>query len=72
MSHGPRWISLDDDHTLVPMHDGRVLDWTGDGTWRLWNYDPHGRSMVSGTIVLRNETQNGNATCACRPPTTFC
>ena len=35
-----RWISLDDDHTLVPMHDGRVLDWVSDGTWRLWNYDP--------------------------------
>ena len=53
-----RWTSLDDDHTLVPMHDGRVLDWTGDGTWRLWNYDAEGRSMVSGTIVLRNETQH--------------
>ncbi len=52
-----RWTSLDDDHTLLPMHDGRVLDWTGDGTWRLWNYDAEGRSMVSGTIVLRNETQ---------------
>ena len=35
-----RWTSLDDDHTLVPMHDGRVLDWNGDGRWRLWNYDP--------------------------------
>ena len=35
-----KWISLDDDHTLVPMHDGRVLDWVNDGSWRLWNYDP--------------------------------
>ena len=34
------WGSLDEDHTLVPMHDGRVLDWTTDGDWRLWNYDP--------------------------------
>jgi hypothetical protein len=24
---------------LIPMHDGRVLDWVaGDGSWRLWNY----------------------------------
>jgi hypothetical protein len=53
-----QWITIDDDHTLLPMHDGRVLDWTGDGTWRLWNYDAEGRSMVSGTIVLRNETQH--------------
>ena len=52
-----QWISIDDDHTLVPMHDGRVLDWKGDGSWRLWNYDPEGRSMVIGTIVLRNDTQ---------------
>ena len=35
-----RWTSLDDDHTLVPMADGRVLDWVDDGSWRLWNYDP--------------------------------
>ena len=35
-----KWISLDDDHTLVPMHDGRVIDWVTDGSWRLWNYDP--------------------------------
>jgi hypothetical protein len=34
------WTSLDDDHTLVPMHDRRALDWRGDGSWRLWNYDP--------------------------------
>ena len=34
------WISLDASHTRVPMHDGRVLDWTTDGSWRLWNYDP--------------------------------
>jgi hypothetical protein len=39
-----RWTSLDGDHTLVPMHDGRVLDWTTDGTWRLWNYDPANKS----------------------------
>ena len=35
-----RWTSLDDDHTLVAMPDGRVLDWVSDGSWRLWNYDP--------------------------------
>jgi hypothetical protein len=35
-----RWSSLDDDHTLVAMKDGRVIDWVSDGSWRLWNYDP--------------------------------
>ena len=67
-----QWISIDDDHTLMPMRDGRVLDWTGDGTWRLWNYDPQGRSMVSGTIVLRNETQQQQPTSGSRPLTTRC
>ena len=36
-----QWESIDDDHRLIPMHDGRVLDWVPDsGHWRLWNYDP--------------------------------
>jgi Peptidase A4 family len=52
------WISIDNNHTLAPMHDGRVLDWTGQGAWRLWDYDSQGRSMVSGNVLLRNESQN--------------
>ena len=36
-----RWASIQSGHTLIKMHDGRVLDWVvSDGTWRLWNYDP--------------------------------
>ena len=39
-SHG-NWSSVRDGHVLVPMQDGKVIDWVpGDGTWRLWNYVP--------------------------------
>jgi hypothetical protein len=35
-----KWTSIVTGHTLIVMHDGRVLDWVpADGTWRLWNYD---------------------------------
>jgi hypothetical protein len=36
-----KWDSINQYHTLIPMPDGKVLDWVADnGTWRLWNYDP--------------------------------
>jgi len=36
-----QWRTLRSGHTLIPMRDGRVLDWVAaDGSWRLWNYDP--------------------------------
>ena len=36
-----QWGSIQAGHRLIEMHGGRVLDWVpGDGTWRLWNYDP--------------------------------
>lgn len=35
-----RWTTIRSGHELIPMADGRVLDWVPvDGTWRLWNYD---------------------------------
>jgi hypothetical protein len=35
-----QWNSINGGHTLIPMIDGRVLDWVElDGSWRLWNYD---------------------------------
>ena len=34
------WSTIVSGHDLIPMPDGRVLDWVpADGTWRLWNYD---------------------------------
>jgi hypothetical protein len=40
VAHG-QWASIRGGHWLVPMSDGKVLDWVyGDGSWRLWNYDP--------------------------------
>ena len=40
VAHG-QWRSIDKDHELIPMGDGKVLDWVPkDGTWRLWNYKP--------------------------------
>ena len=36
-----QWRTIRSGHTLIPMRDGRVLDWVAaDGSWRLWNYDP--------------------------------
>jgi hypothetical protein len=38
-----QWASIRSGHVLLTMGDGRVLDWVpGDGSWRLWNYDPAG------------------------------
>jgi hypothetical protein len=35
-----QWHTIRSGHQLIPMPDGRVLDWVPiDGTWRLWNYD---------------------------------
>jgi hypothetical protein len=40
VAHGT-WTSIQIGHVLLAMKDGNVLDWVpGDGTWRLWNYDP--------------------------------
>jgi hypothetical protein len=40
-----QWSSIRDGHVLEAMTDGKVLDWVpADGSWRLWNYDPAGRS----------------------------
>ena len=37
-----QWSSIRQGHALIPMQDGRVLDWVpADGTWRLWNYNPN-------------------------------
>ena len=36
-----QWPSMVTGHSLTPMQDGKLLDWVpGDGSWRLWNYDP--------------------------------
>jgi hypothetical protein len=36
-----QWASIGGGHALITMKDGHVLDWVpGDGSWRLWNYDP--------------------------------
>jgi hypothetical protein len=41
------WKSIREGHTLVPMHDGKVLDWVpANGSWRLWNYDPSNKADV--------------------------
>ena len=54
-----QWESIRIDHTLVPMRDGLVLDWVlGDGSWRLWNYDPNNFSRASGSVMLINESRN--------------
>ena len=35
-----QWSSIRQGHALIPMKDGRVLDWVpSEGSWRLWNYD---------------------------------
>ncbi len=35
-----QWGSILAGHTLIPMTDGRVLDWVpANGSWRLWNYN---------------------------------
>jgi hypothetical protein len=48
VQHG-QWSSIDDDHQLIPMKDGRILDWKPeDGTWRLWNYDPTHANILVG------------------------
>src|ERR1700748_139534 len=44
-----QWGSIADDHQLIPMKDGRILDWKpDDGTWRLWNYDPTHANILLG------------------------
>lgn len=63
-----QWDNIDDDHRLLLMNDGRVLDWDDDGNFRLFNYDAESRSMVAGTIVLRNETQKVMSTHHMRAP----
>ena len=46
-----QWESIDDDHRLVAMHDGKVLDWKpDDGTWRLWKYDPTAAKVLTGPV----------------------
>ena len=48
VQHG-QWKTVDGDHRLIPMHDGKILDWNpGDGTWRLWNYDPTAKNILVG------------------------
>ena len=48
VQHG-QWSGIDDDHQLIPMKDGRILDWKpDDGTWRLWNYDPTQANILVG------------------------
>ena len=48
VQHG-QWSSIDDDHRLIPMKDGRILDWKpDDGTWRLWNYDAAQANILVG------------------------
>jgi hypothetical protein len=42
-----RWATIQAGHTLIPMHDGRVLDWVAaDGSWRLWSYDPNNTANI--------------------------
>jgi hypothetical protein len=49
------WQMIKGGHVLVPMHDGKVLDWVPDnGSWRLWNYDPSKADVLPG-----NPVQNG-------------
>ena len=43
------WSSIRSGHSLVPMFDGRVLDWDTTGAWNLWNYDPASTSDVLPT-----------------------
>ena len=50
VQHG-QWKTIDDGHQLIPMHDGKVLDWKpDDGTWRLWHYDPTQADILTGEV----------------------
>jgi hypothetical protein len=38
------------------MRDGNVLDWVaGDGSWRLWSYDPSNTADVLPTQVAHGQ-----------------
>jgi hypothetical protein len=54
-----RWKTIVLTHELIPMHDGKVLDWVpGDGTWRLWNYDASStHDVLPGNPVASGQWQ---------------
>ncbi len=56
------WPNIVTGHQLIPMADGKVLDWVvATGDWRLWNYDPANTANILPTLsasgnwpVIRN------------------
>ncbi|MCI5114744.1 MAG: hypothetical protein D3921_08365 [Candidatus Electrothrix sp. AW1] len=42
-----QWDTIKSGHQLIPMKDGRVLDWVANtGEWKLWNYNPQNTNDI--------------------------
>jgi hypothetical protein len=56
------WATIPGYHSLVPMADGRILDWaamkddgSSDGSWRLWSYDAGQADILPGNPVQQGK-----------------